>query len=486
MGIVGEADLLPVGDFAEGLAAVIEGRALEIAEVADVVGWAVGALTGESGFAGLGQADAAGEDEVEDDGVAGVGFAPDAEVAIELIAEAIGLGGGADGEADGAGRTHVGGATDFAAEGFTEDAGHGWEFRAATGDVERVEVQAGMGSEQALDDFARGFDEGTAALVVGIDGNGNLGPAGTHALEIDGDFAGLRVERFFFLAALLAKTEPFGAGQVDVERGGFHGEIGEDLIEVVATEVRNAVGGVDGVLGFAEGDEGDVEGAAAHVVNEETGAGAAVAFGAVAVGELDGRGRGFVHEADDGEAGVLRCLFGEESLVAVGVGGDAEDDFEGLAGFCAEVGVIEELGTEGDHHLGEQEAERDEAAAGAELGVGAGIAEGALEGAENGPAVVAEDGNGLPAVEAGVTADRDDGRKPVAGLAVGGLEVDEGEVASVDRSNDDPCRSEVDADSHWVQFTTKLCGGMAWKTGARRERNQGGTVARGSVLREWS
>src|ERR1035438_7939320 len=107
-------------------------------------------------------------------------------------------------------------------------------------------------------------------------------------LEIDGDLARVGIERLFFLAAFLEQAMAFGGGEGGIVACGFQSEVGEDLVEVVAAEVGNAVGGFDGVLGFAHGDERDVEGAAAHVVDEQAAANAAAALRAVAVGKLDG------------------------------------------------------------------------------------------------------------------------------------------------------------------------------------------------------
>src|ERR1035438_4858449 len=118
----------------------------------------VDALTEEGCLSGLRQARTAREDEVEDDGPAGVGLAPDAEVACELLAQAVGLGGGADREAHGTGRAHVGRAAHLSPEVFAQNARYRRELRSAAGDVESIERELRMRGEQALDDLTGGFD----------------------------------------------------------------------------------------------------------------------------------------------------------------------------------------------------------------------------------------------------------------------------------------------------------------------------------------
>ncbi len=71
-------------------------------------------------------------------------------------------------------------------------------------------------------------------------------------------------------------------------------------------------------------DQRDVEGAAAQIVDQNA------SGGALAMAEFDGRGGRFVQQTEHGEAGAAEGVDGEESLVAVGVGGHAEHDFERL------------------------------------------------------------------------------------------------------------------------------------------------------------
>src|ERR1700732_4400858 len=93
----------------------------------------------------------------------------------------------------------------------------------------------------------------------------------------------------------------------------------EQIVDVVAPEMGVAVGGEHLVnVAFAGGDkfqDGDVEGASAEVVNGYV---AALLF-VQAVGE--GRGGGFVDEAQDFEAGDAAGVFSGLTLGVVEVGG---------------------------------------------------------------------------------------------------------------------------------------------------------------------
>ena len=103
-----ELNLLPVGDFSDGLTVAIKAGALEIAEVADIVGRLVDALEVERRLIGRGELDPAREDEVEDDVAARIGFAPHAKILVEAVCQAIRSGSGTDREPNRAGGAHVG------------------------------------------------------------------------------------------------------------------------------------------------------------------------------------------------------------------------------------------------------------------------------------------------------------------------------------------------------------------------------------------
>ncbi len=83
-------NLLPVGDFPNGLPVFIQPGTLEITEMANVVGGPIGALEPQSGLVRLGQMHAAWKDQVEDNRAARFCFAPDPKVLIELLMEPLG------------------------------------------------------------------------------------------------------------------------------------------------------------------------------------------------------------------------------------------------------------------------------------------------------------------------------------------------------------------------------------------------------------
>ena len=110
-------------------------------------------------------------------------------------------------------------------------------------------------------------------------------------------------------------------GQVDA---GFPAELLHDpvldaLVEIVAAEVRVAVGGLDLDDALADLEDGDVEGAAAEVVDGDR----LVLLLVHAVGQ--GRGRRLVDDALDLEPGDLARVLGGLALTVVEIGRDGDD-----------------------------------------------------------------------------------------------------------------------------------------------------------------
>ena len=97
----------------------------------------------------------------------------------------------------------------------------------------------------------------------------------------------------------------------------------QEIVDVVAAEVRVAVGGEDLVdVAFAGGDQledGNVEGAAAEIVDGYV----AALFFVQAVGERGGSW--FIDEAQDFEAGDSAGVFGGLALRVVEIGRDGDD-----------------------------------------------------------------------------------------------------------------------------------------------------------------
>jgi hypothetical protein len=119
--------------------------------------------------------------------------------------------------------------------------------------------------------------------------------------------------------------------------------VDDPLVEVVAAEVGVAVGGFTSTTFVADFEDGDVEGAAAEVVDGDQ----LVLLLVEAVGER-GR-RGLVDDALDLEAGDLAGVLGGLALGVVEVGGHGDD---GLGDLFAEVllggalQLLEDLGAD--------------------------------------------------------------------------------------------------------------------------------------------
>ena len=71
---------------------------------------------------------------------------------------------------------------------------------------------------------------------------------------------------------------------------------------------------------FPQRDERNIKRTASKVVHQKAAAGAMLALGAVAISELDGCRRWFIHHSQHGKAAGIRGRLGEEALIAVGIG----------------------------------------------------------------------------------------------------------------------------------------------------------------------
>ena len=175
-----------------------------------------------------------------------------------------------------------------------------------------LELGAGELADQVLGAAGVGGDEGQVDL--GFDGGGelDLGLFGGVLEALQGHFVALggEVEAVLFLE--------FGDEPID-----------DALVEVVAAQVGVAVGGLDLDDAFADFEDGDVEGAAAEVVDGD----GLILFLIQAIGQRGG-GR-LVDDALDVEAGDLARVLGGLALGVVEVGGDGDDR---LGDRLAEVG----------------------------------------------------------------------------------------------------------------------------------------------------
>jgi hypothetical protein len=340
--------------------------------VADVVRGAVSALDDGGGLALFGQAHVVVEDRIERDLGAAVPLAKNPEHAREPVGELeprvlVGR----DGEPDRGGGGRVGGAMNTLAEPVAQRAGDARKrARAADhvdprdlgGQLRPVEFLVGRYFlEDAVHRFDGSIDERKAKLVEFADFDRNFvaGRRGAEAAgEIDGDATRRRVKALFQLPAVIEQHALGACGQRrsrDLRFG--KREVHEHLVEIVAAETVDARGGDDFVKGPAHAQERYVEGAAAHVVDDD------VVFlpaerVAVAVRVFEaGRGR-LVEKAEDIEAGAPEGVEANEALCAVRIRRRGYEDVEGFVRFeqggGGEVRSGQDRGGEGPEEPGKE------------------------------------------------------------------------------------------------------------------------------------
>ena len=176
-----------------------------------------------------------------------------------------------------------------------------------------LELGAGQLADQVLGAGGVGGDKGQ--IDLGFDGRG----------ELDlGLFGGVLEALQGHFVALGAEVEPLLLLELGDE------PVDDALVEVVAAQVGVAVGGLDLDDAFADFEDGDIEGAAAEVVDGD----GLVLLLVEAVGQR-GRG-GLVDDALDVEAGDLARVLGGLALGVVEVGRNGDD---GLGDRLAQIGL---------------------------------------------------------------------------------------------------------------------------------------------------
>src|ERR1700739_3147114 len=196
-------NLLPIGDVAVRLAALIKHGALEVAEMPDGVGWPIGALKPQSWLTRLRQTHPSRKDQVKDNCSARFRFTPDAEVLIELLVQPLRTRSCSNCQANRARRPHICRAPYLAPEAFLENTSDRRKLRSSSRDIQRIEFSVGMSRKQLFHDLSGRFDKRPTTLVVEIRRKCHLLPLRAYPLQIDADLACIRAERFLFLAALI-------------------------------------------------------------------------------------------------------------------------------------------------------------------------------------------------------------------------------------------------------------------------------------------
>src|SRR5271157_2453129 len=210
-----------------------------------------------------------------------------------------------------------------------------------------------------------------------------------NALKIDSHFAAVGVQRFLPLAAFIEQQEPLSSSELVLLLGTnsprCQGEPRQDLVKIIAAKIGDAVRCHNRVLGVAESHKRDVEGSAAEVIYEQSTLSAIPPISAVAVGKLYCGGRRLVRQPEDFETGSPRCLFGEESLVAVGVRRHPEHHLQPVRFVSPQRGALHEFVTQCRHHLCRCKAQIYPLTGNFDLAAGSRVLEPALERTHDGP-----------------------------------------------------------------------------------------------------
>ena len=198
---------------------------------------------------------------------------------------------------------------------------------------------------------------------------------------------------------------------------GFERQTSQNLVEVVAADVREAGAGHHGVSVVLHFDQGRVEGAAAEVINQHRPSRLTLALRALAMAELDAGRGGLVEHAQHLEAGRAKSLRRQKPLIAVGIGRHADHDFDGLAAFERERRCLAQLLAESRQHLRHQFHYRHGAAGEIQPRGGSGPFQQPLQRAKYRPSAIALHSPRAPAVAAFITADGHQGREPFPRLS---------------------------------------------------------------------
>ena len=176
-----------------------------------------------------------------------------------------------------------------------------------------------------------------------------------------------------------------------------------------------------------------IEGSAAQIVHQNH----AVYFGFVA--EFDARGRRLVQQPHHFAPRRAKRLHGQEALVGIGVGRDAQHHFE----FFLRQQIAQRRG-----HFAQHLNKRHLLIGQLQYGVRPGILQHAFERPDDGPLRILLARPSLPAVQPLVAAHRNQGRKPVHLRAVRAFKRKQRIVSAIHRGDNGAGGAKIDSQSH--------------------------------------
>ena len=188
--------------------------------------------------------------------------------------------------------------------------------------------------KQPFHHLHRSFHQRPAALVVGRHGNRHLAPILAYGFQVHHHTARIGIERLLALAALLQQAESLGIGErfaFTGEARGFECQVGQDFVEVVAAQIREAGAGHYVVGVVFHFDQRRIEGATTEVIHQQRPARLPLALSPLAMAELHARRGGLVEHAHHMEAGRAKSFRRKKPLVTIRIGRHADHSFHTLA-----------------------------------------------------------------------------------------------------------------------------------------------------------
>ncbi len=206
------------------------------------------------------------------------------------------------------------------------------------------------------------------------------------------------------------------------------------------------------MLAVAEFDERSVERAASQIVDQKPAPGTALAVHQVAMGKFNRRRGGFVQQSQNLKPRLASGFGGKKTLIAVRICRYSQHYFQGLVPIVwqgqGQSGVLAQLHPQSRHHFLQQLRDFESMAPDFYPGPRAGVLQTTFQRANDCPARLPLRKPSVPSVNASFSTHAYERRKPVAGVPVRSLEVDERIVTPVHGRSHDPGRTEIDSDFH--------------------------------------